>query len=71
MAKIAVCAEALMNGWFTPFGAPQIICCDKGMRNQGKLKDVMRAFGVRIRYTGVEAPHQLGRGERQGSLFYF
>ena len=69
MAKSAVCAEALLNGWFTPFGAPQIITCDKGMHNQGKLKDMMRAFGVRIRYTGVEAPHQLGRGERQGSLF--
>ena len=69
MAKSSVCAEALLNGWIVPFGPPEVIVCDRGMRNQGRLKDLLRVHGIRLRYTGVEAPFQLGRGERQGALF--
>ena len=67
--KSSVCAEALLNGWIVPFGAPKMITCDKGVHNQGRLKDLLRTHGILLRYTGVEAPFQLGRGERQGSLF--
>ena len=33
------------------------------------MKDLLRIHGIVLRYTGVEAPFQLGRGERQGGLF--
>ena len=39
------------------------------MHNQGRMKDLLRIHGILLRYTGVEGPFQLGRGERQGSLF--
>ena len=60
---------ALLHGWISPYGPPEAVVCDRGMHNQGKLKDLLRSHGIRLRYTGVEAPYQLGRGERQGSLF--
>ena len=67
--KSSICAEALLQGWFAPYGPPEVVTCDKGVHNQGKLKDLLRTHGIRLRYTGIEAPFQLGRGERQGSLF--
>ena len=51
------------------FGAPQSVVCDRGMRNQGRMKDLLRIYAINLRYIGVEAPHQLGRGERHGGLF--
>ena len=65
MPKSSACAEALLQGWITPFGPPEIISCDRGMHNQGRLKDLLRVNGIQLRYTGVEAAFQLGRGERQ------
>ena len=67
--RSSTCAEALLNGWISPFGPPTVVTCDRGMRSQGKLKDLLRVNGIQLRYTGVEAPFQLGRGERQGSIF--
>lgn len=69
MPKSSTCAEAFLQGWITPFGPPQILTTDKGVHNQGKFKDLMRVNGIQLRYTGVGAPFQLGRGERQGGLF--
>lgn len=66
--KSAVCAKKLMQGWFAPFGSPKILTCDRGVHNRGRLQDLLRVHGVQLRYTGVEAPYQLGRGERQGGL---
>ncbi len=66
--KSAVCAKKLLQGWFAPFGAPKILTCDRGVHNRGRLQDLLRVHGVQLRYTGVEAPYQLGRGERQGGL---
>ncbi len=66
--KSAVCAKKLLQGWFAPFGAPRILTCDRGVHNRGRLQDLLRVHGIQLRYTGVEAPYQLGRGERQGGL---
>ena len=38
------------------------------MHNRGRLQDLLRINGVVIRHVGLEAPFQLGRGERQGGL---
>ena len=67
--KSSVCAEAFIHGWIAPFGPPQSVVCDKGMHNQGRMRDMLRIHGISIRYTGLEAPYQLGRGERQGGIF--
>ena len=71
VANSRVCAEALMNGWFQPFGAPKIMTCDGGVHNRGRVQGLLRSHGVRLRFGGVEcveAPFQLGRTERQGSV---
>ena len=67
--KSSICAEAFLNGWIMAYGPPHSVVCDRGMHNQGRMKDLLRIHGIMLRYTGVEAPFQLGRGERQGGLF--
>lgn len=62
------CADALLHGWFAVFGPPKHLVCDRGMHNRGRLQDLLRINGVVIRHVGLEAPFQLGRGERQGGL---
>ena len=42
--------------------------CDRGVHNRGRVQDLLRIHGVRLRFGGVEAPFQLGRTERQGSV---
>lgn len=66
--KSAVCALKLMKGWFGSYGAPKILTCDRGVHNRGRLQDLLRVNGVQLRYVGLEAPYQLGRGERQGGI---
>ena len=65
---VCVCAEAMLVGWFQPFGAPQIMTCDRGVHNQGRVKDLLRTHGVQLRYAGVEGAFQIGRTERQGGI---
>ena len=66
--KSSVCAAAIQDGWFQPFGPPKVFTCDRGVRNRGRLMDLLRINGVYLRYVGVEAPFQIGRTERQGGL---
>ena len=68
MPRSSAGAHALLHGWFAVFGPPKYLVCDRGMHNQGKLHDLLRVNGVVIRYVGLQAPFQLGRGERQGGL---
>ena len=41
---------------------------DRGMENRGRMLQLFKSHGVIVRFIGVQAPHQLGRGERQGSI---
>ena len=66
--RSSACADALQQGWFSPFGSPNVVSSDRGMHNRGKLQDLLRVHGVYLRYTGVEAAHQLGRAERQQGI---
>ncbi len=66
--RSSICADAILGGWFQPFGSPRIFTCDRGVHNQGRLKDLLRIHGVVLRYAGVEAPFQIGRTERQGGI---
>ena len=66
--KSSICAETLLQGWFQPYGAPIVFTCDRGVHNRGRVQDLLRIHGVQLRYVGLEAPFQLGRAERQGSI---
>ena len=63
-----ICAEAMNQSWFTPFGAPGAVVTDQGVHNSGKVRGLLLAHGVDIRRIGAQAPHQLGLGERHGGL---
>ena len=67
--RSGVCAEMILNGWLQPYGAPQLFTCDRGVHNQGRVKDLLRIHGIQLRYAGLEAPYQIGRTERQGGIF--
>ena len=48
---------------------PSIVTSDRGPHNRGVFSKTLRANGVLIRTSGLEAPSQLGRGERHGGIF--
>ncbi|CAE7670799.1 RE2 [Symbiodinium microadriaticum] len=64
----ALCACVLQERWFAWAGSPKTVTMDRGCENRGRLQAKLKAFGVEIRYVGLESPFQLGRGERQGSI---
>ncbi|CAE7947914.1 RE2, partial [Symbiodinium sp. KB8] len=64
----ALCARVLQERWFAWAGSPKTVTMDRGCENRGRLQAMLKAFGVEIRYIGLESPFQLGRGERQGSI---
>ena len=61
----SLCAEKIQNGWFN--WAEKVVM-DRGMENRGKMLEMLKAPGVIVRFIGVQASHQLGRGERQGFI---
>ena len=61
-------ARALQMIWLSWAGPPETIVLDRGLENRGQLQKLVSAHGVLLRYVGVESPHQLGRGERQGGI---
>ena len=52
-----------MAGW------PSTVTSDPGLHNFGVFSTTLQANGVRIRIAGLEAPSQLGRGDRHGGIF--
>ena len=59
------CAEALRRIWLN---WPRAIVMDRGPHNRGIFLEQLQHHGVEVRFTGVEAAYQLGRGERQGGI---
>ena len=55
--RSGVCAEMILTGWLQPYGAPQVFTCDRGVHNQGRVKDLLRIHGIQLRYAGLEAPY--------------
>ena len=62
------CAKAFDTAWMSWAGAPDRVVLDRGTHNRGVFQEMLRSRGVELRYTGLEAGHHLGRGERQGGL---
>jgi len=63
-----VCAEALNQCWFTPFGAPKRFVSDQGVHNKGRVYAMLKRHGVEVRSIGAQAPYQLGTAERHGGI---
>jgi hypothetical protein len=49
-------------------GWPNIVTCDRGLNNRGAFEKGLEANGVCVRNSGLEAPEQIGRGERLGGI---
>ena len=58
--------------WLNWAGPPKSIIVDRGLHNRGCFSELLTYHGVQMRFTGVEAHHQLGRGEQGASsnIFY-
>ena len=62
------CLNAFSEMWLGWAGPPRSIFLDRGAHNRGVFSETMTSMGIDLRYVGTEAPHQLGRGERQGGI---
>ena len=62
------CTVAFRRCWLNWAGPPRSIIVDRGLHNRGRFTELLQHHGVQERFIGVEAHHQLGRGERQGSI---
>ena len=62
------CADAFRRVWLNWAGSPKSIIVDRGLHNRGRFAELLTYHGVQMRFIGVEAHHQLGRGERQGGI---
>ena len=62
------CADAFRRVWLNWAGPPKSIIVDRGLHNRGRFSELLTYHGVQMRFIGVEAHHQLGRGERQGGI---
>ena len=62
------CATKFRDGWLSWAGAPETVTLDRGSENRGKFQAMLKSHGTLLRYTGLESPFQLGRGERQGAV---
>ena len=68
VSRSLVCAQALRDGWIQWAGPPKSCLLDRGVHNRGRFVELLNAYGIEIRFGGLEAPYQLGRTERQGGI---
>ena len=63
-----LCADVLERQWISWAGPPKTAILDHGPHNRGCFSQMLAHHGCQVRFIGVESPHQLGRGERQGGI---
>ena len=63
------CLDAVMQQWVSWAGYPKNIVTDRGMNNRGVFVKEMSAAGVNCANIGLEAPYQIGKVERHGSMW--
>ena len=63
------CYDALQTNWIQPFGYPKVLRCDRGLHNRGVLSHELAVAGVQVSNAGLEAPYQIGKGERDTDRF--
>ena len=63
------CLDAVMNHWVSWAGYPKELTADRGLNNRGVFCKELSAAGVYCGNIGLEAPYQLGKVERHGSMW--
>ena len=63
------CLSKFTVYWQNWAGWPSIVTSGRGLHNRGVFSTILQANKVLIRTAGLEAPSQLGRGERHGGIF--
>ena len=63
-----MCLGAFAHGWTRWAGWPELVRCDRGTHNRGVFGSTLARNGVVIRPAGLEAPEQIGRVERRGTM---
>ena len=66
--KDQVCLDALKRKWMTWAGHPEVLRCDRGLRNRGVLAQWMSSHGVQVHRAPLESPEAIGRVERRGGV---
>ena len=66
--KSIKCLEKFESHWTRWAGYPQYLVCDRGVHNRGEFAKGLKANGTFIRQAALEAPEQIGRGERHGGI---
>ncbi len=60
------CFAKLQANWCAWAGYPKVVTTDRGLHKRGELSRGMTMNGTYLRQAGLEAPEQIGRGERHG-----
>ena len=60
--------DALKRKWMTWAGHPEVLRCDRGLRNRGVLAQWMSSHGVQVHHAPLETPEAIGRVERHGGV---
>ena len=66
--KSSKCLHKFESRWTGWAGFPAYVTTDRGLHNRGAFAKGLIANGVRLRTAGLEAPEQIGRGERHGGI---
>ena len=67
-ASSSTCLDALKRKWMTWAGHPEVLRCDRGLRNRGVLAQWMSSHGTQVHHAPLETPEAIGRVERHGGV---
>ena len=62
------CYKKFLRVWTTWAGFPRFVTCDRGLHNRGAFARGLSSNGVYLRQGALEAPENIGRGERHGGI---
>ena len=62
------CYAKFCSHWARWAGYPTMLTTDRGLHNRGSFSRGLQANGVILRQAALEAPEQIGRGERHGGI---
>ena len=65
----AKCLAKYQTYWQSWAGWPNLATTDRGLHNRGAFSRALKNNSVYQRQAGVEAPEQIGRGERHGGIW--
>ena len=66
--KSQKCYDKFLSRWCSWAGFPRIVTSDRGLHNRGAFARGLGSNGTYLRQAALEAPEQIGRGERHGGI---